>query len=194
MAAANRSGFTLVEQVVALVILVVIGAAVVPFIIGALDRARVEEAAASLQGIIGGTTSFNRDVRTGTDLLPFPASLSHLTTPITAGALDLCSDPYTSGHAAAWRGPYIDRVVGAAGIDVAIGTAQDAFTLVADGTATLLSIQVTGVTIEDAEDLNVLVDGDEGANASTAGTVRWGATDAEGRVLLQYLRPVPGCP
>lgn len=193
MAAANRSGFTLVEQVVALVILVVIGAAVVPFIIGALDRERVEEAAASLQGIIDGTTSFNRDVR-GTDLLPFPASLSHLTTPITAGALDLCSDAYTSGHAAAWRGPYIDRVVGGGGIDVAIGTAQDAFTVVADGNATLLSIQVTGVTIEDAEDLNVLVDGEEGMNASTAGTVRWGATDAEGRVLLQYLRPVPECP
>lgn len=194
MSAARRSGFTLVEQIVVLLVLVVVGAATAPFIIGVVDRERVEEAAASLQGIVEGTGSFNRDVRTGTDLTPFPGQLTHLTTPISAGALDICDDAYTAEHASAWRGPYIDRAVGASGLNVAIGTAQDEFVRVTSGLATLLSIQVTGVTIEDADALNTIVDGDEGVSAATSGTVRWGATDADGRVTLQYLRPVPECP
>jgi type II secretory pathway pseudopilin PulG len=196
MSAARRGGFTLVEQVVVLVVLVIIGAATAPFIIGAVDRARVEEAADALAGIVDGTTAFYGDVRTTTAIFPYPGSLSQLTTPITASdpaTLDICGDQYTANHASAWRGPYIDRAVGAGGVNVAIGTAQDALVLVTSNGATLLAIEVPGVTIEDAGALNEIRDGDEGANASTAGTVRWGATDADGRVTLQYLRPVSEC-
>lgn len=198
----RRAGFTLVEQLVALAIILILGATLVPHVIASVDRSRVDQAAATLQAMVDGTTRFNRDVRPFNDTKPFPGSLSQLTTPIasaSASSLDICGSQYSVARANAWKGPYINRVVPAGGVPISIGTAQDAFVLVTepvgDQTATLLAVEVTGVTIEQAQALNLRVDGDEPTTPEALGTVRWTppAGDGEGLVTLQYLRPVPTC-
>jgi type II secretory pathway pseudopilin PulG len=194
----GRAGITLVEQVAALGIMMILGAAVVPHVISSVDRARVNEAAASLQEIVQATTDFNRDVRAANSTKPFPGSLSQLTTAIVggdAGVTDICGATYSAANAAAWKGPYVNRVVPAGGVPLSIGTAQDAFARVTGGGATLLAIEVTGVTIEHAEALNAAVDGIEAATPEALGSVRWSPAggDSGGRVTLHYLRPVPAC-
>lgn len=194
---AGKAGITLVEQVVALGVIVLLGAAVIPHVIGTIDRSRVDESVASLQEIVAATTDFNLDVRAAAATIPYPGSLSQLTTAITSGSLtvtDICGDSYSAAHAAAWRGPYISRVVPVSGIPIGIGTVADDFALVTSGGATFLAIEVTGVTVEHATLANDAVDGDESLG-DLGGTVRWSpaAGDAEGRTTLQYLRPVPAC-
>jgi type II secretory pathway pseudopilin PulG len=194
----GRAGFTLVEQVVALGIMMILGAAVVPHVIASVDRARVAEAVASLQEIVQATTDFNLDVRAANDIKPYPGKISHLTTAIaasTAGVTDICGLTYSTASASAWKGPYVNRVVPATGVPISIGTAQDTFVQVLSGGATLLAIEVTAVTIEHAQEVNLAVDGSEVTTPDALGTVRWtpAGGDAEGRVTLQYLRPVPAC-
>jgi prepilin-type N-terminal cleavage/methylation domain-containing protein len=198
MMVSTRKGFTLLEQVIGLAIMLVIGAAVVPYLVGGADRTRVSQAATSLSGIVDATTAFNRDVRGGNNITPFPGRLSHLTRPIAGGDgayLDICGGTYSAGNAAAWKGPYLNRDIPAAGLPVAIGTARDSLVLVLSEGGTLLAIEVMDVTVEDARALSRHVDNDDADTPDAVGSVRWtpAAGDAEGRVTLHYLRPVPAC-
>jgi prepilin-type N-terminal cleavage/methylation domain-containing protein len=194
----SRPGFTLIEQLVALALILIIGAAAVPQVIASVDRARVDRAAASLRGIVEATAAFNRDVKAHNTLTPFPGKLTHLTTVIaatTAGETDICGATYNANEAGRWQGPYLDRSIPSSGLPIGIGVVQNELALVppdppADGT--MLALVVTGATIEDAMALNARVDGPEGAGAAEQGTVRW--TDhGDGTVTLHYLRPVPPC-
>lgn len=192
----SRPGFTLIEQLVALALILIIGAAAVPQVIASVDRARVDRAAASLKGLADATTAFNRDVKRHNALTPFPGKLTHLTSAIpsgTAGETDVCGTTYDAGEAERWQGPYLDRVIPATGLPIGIGTIENQ--LIATPSVnggSLLTFVVVGATIEDALALNGRVDGNEGAGAATEGTVRW-LDHGDGTVTLHYLRPVPSC-
>lgn len=178
----TRRGFTLVEILVALAIGIVLAAAVLPSLIGGVDRSRVTETAESLRGISQAMTAMYEDVG------QYPGRLSHLTAGITTDAISGCGGQYGAA-AATWAGPYLNRTVPTAGLPLPSGVARDALTFVA-GPPPVLRIHVDNVTERDALELNRMLDGDADA---AAGGVRWGAVDASGLTELIYARPVR-CP
>jgi type II secretory pathway pseudopilin PulG len=180
----RRSGLTLVEVVVAVLIIVLLAAALTPSLIGVLDRERVDEAKESLDALVAGMTKMRDDNQ------DWPSRLSHLTTPITTSDKNICQATYSSGKVSNWAGPYLSRVIPTAGFPIGIGTVRDSIVReMIGGTDSYAKIQVDSVKAEYAADLDKLYDND----GSAAGTVRWGSTSATGQVTLFFLRPIRGC-
>src|SRR5687767_8873289 len=115
----RRGGFTLIEVVVALAIMVMIAATVSPSIIGYLDRTRLEEAVESLEALRDAALAFYDDVD------DYPSELTHLTEPISGDDDNSCGSSYGNGQANRWTGPYLTRIIPATGLPIFIGTAQN---------------------------------------------------------------------
>ncbi|HKJ91542.1 MAG TPA: prepilin-type N-terminal cleavage/methylation domain-containing protein [Longimicrobiales bacterium] len=177
----RRRGFTLIEVIVALAIMITLAAVVVPSVVSSLDRARVDRAQESLQGIADAITAFQGDVNT------YPASLTQLIVAVQNQDPDICGNGIQNKDARNWTGPYLHRVLASGGLPVGIGTANNAFSVVA---ATNMAISVTGVELADAEALDDRVDGD---GTQSSGTVQWSAPDADNFVTLYWVVPFSGC-
>ena len=179
----SSRGFTVVEILVAMAILVILGALLVPAIIGTVDRARVEGAEDSLDAIADGITLFADQVN------EYPASLTQLVVPITGADTDICGATYTGGEQNRWAGPYLDRALPATGVPVGVGTADNAFGVLADPSRIdYLQVVIREVLPEDASALDQRIDGGDGASA---GALRW--TAGADLVTAYYLIPFPDC-
>ena len=180
----RRSGLTLFEVVVAVLIGLVLTAALTPSLIGVLDRKRVDESKETLDALVSGMTEMRNDNQ------DWPGKLSHLTTPITTADKNICGANYAAGKVSNWAGPYLSRVVPTTGFPIGIGSVRDSLVRqLISGNDSYVEIQVDSVKAEDAAELDRLYDNDGAA----AGTVRWGATSATGQVTLLFLRPIRGC-
>lgn len=183
----------MMEVTIVLVIVLGMAALVTPALMGRIDHSRVEAAAESLESM---RTAIHDPSRGGGAFRQhvgmFPSKVSHLTKGITTADRNSCGTLFTTAETAGWRGPYLNRTVPATGVPIGIGTVRD--TLARDpatgGLAPVLRMHVDSVIIEDAAALDLIVDG---VRDSTAGSVRWGALDAEGFVTLDYLLPVKNC-
>jgi prepilin-type N-terminal cleavage/methylation domain-containing protein len=175
---ARRQGFTLAELLVVLAVIVILAAVIVPHAVRTADKARVEAAAAALQNVSDAIKAFRDAVR------QLPGDLRHLVEPLSAGQRACNGQPYSGAERGRWNGPYLDRLVPATGLPVAIGTAL--LPIVPDTSTSNARIQVVNVLEEDAIALNELVDGD---GSRTSGTVRWTLPDARGLVTLYYQTP-----
>jgi general secretion pathway protein G len=174
----GKAGFTLAELLVVLAVIVILAAVIVPHAVRSADKARIETAAAALQNLSNAIKNFGTDVRT------LPGDLRHLVEPLIAGQRNCSGRTYTAAERGRWSGPYLDRLVPATGLPVAIGTAL--LPVVPDSATSRARVQVGQVLEEDAIALNELVDGD--ADRSS-GTVRWTLPDARGIVTLYYQTP-----
>ncbi len=184
----GRGGFTLIEIIVALAVMLILAATITPSVLGILDKERVEKGAAVLANLAGAVAKFKSDVTKN------PSRLSELAELITTQKDNSCGARFSTGEAGNWNGPYINRVISAGGLAMEFGTAQDLMvrvpaTAAAAGSAGILQIVVTGVSEQDATALNDQVDGD---NSSTLGTVRWSAP-SNGYVELYYTMAISGC-
>jgi type II secretory pathway pseudopilin PulG len=180
----RRAGLTLIEVVIAVLIVLVLTAALAPSLIGVLDRQRVADARETLDALVSGMSDMRKDNQ------DWPSALSQLTVPITTGDKNLCGNNYTATRVSNWSGPYLSRVMPATGLPIGIGTVRDTLVReVINGNDAYAKIQVDSVKTEDAIELDKLYDND----GSAAGTVRWGAASAAGQVTLFVLRPVRGC-
>lgn len=181
----RRAGFTLVEVIVTILVIVVLGAVMLPNLLGPVDRARVDQAIESLDAFNDAMTTARDDNQ------DWPGRLSHLAWPITTSDTNICGDTYAQGKVNNWAGPYLDRNVPASGVPIGIGVAQDSLVRqVISGQDGYLIIQVTGVTEEDAEAVNREFDAD---GDPAGGSIRWTAPDASGLVRLDFYRPIRGC-
>lgn len=179
-----RNGFTLLEMITALAIMIILGALVVPSIIASADRARINGAEDSLGAIAEAIDLFSDRIS------QYPRTLSQLVIPITTGDLHICGVTYTAAEAGRWAGPYLDRSIPAAGIPIGVGTLASVFSVQADPSGIdYLRPEVVGVLTEDAEALDRAIDGADGQNA---GTFRWSAPSG-GVVTAYYLIPFRDC-
>ena len=185
MTRSGRSGFTLIEVLVALAVIVILAATIAPSVVASLDRARIDAAEKALAGIAQGISEFYMDVS------EMPRGLNQLVTPLVNGDTDLCGDAYTGGQRNQWAGPYLNRAVPAAGFPVAIGTVGQAFVgaPAPPGDPTLLHLSVTGVLVEDAVALDARLDGD---GDQTTGVIRWSVA-VNGFVTMLWTIPVASC-
>jgi prepilin-type N-terminal cleavage/methylation domain-containing protein len=183
-ARAAPSGYTLLETLVTVAILVVIATIIYPVVAaGGADR-RLNQADRELKGLTDATSAFHRDVGT------WPATVEDLVNPITGGDQDVCGGRYNGGERNRWNGPYLNVALPAGGLDIGIGTVRPDFIRVDAGAYDLLGIAVENVEIGDARALDDVVDADGDPNA---GTVRWTTPPVGGVVMLTWYLPITSC-
>lgn len=205
-----RSGFTLIEVVVASVIMVVLAAITIPQVMDALDKKRIEDTYDALLELHYGfvnsqQTGFMNIVRTGgsaTNTSTVPGKLTHLSEPIVAasstnyhnscGPAATATFSYNATAVTTWTlgGPFIERVVSATdGLRLPIGQLQNTLVRTANPNTTpaFIQLRILNVDPDDAAELDLRVDGVAGA---AAGTIRY-TTDAFNVSTVNYLIPVP---
>ena len=183
----SRAGFTLVEVLVAIAIMVMIAATIVPSVVGSIDRTRQDRAYVQFRSLAAAIDSFHLVGHVGV----YPRSLVYLSTAVTSTDQNSCGQVFGSTRAGGWKGPYIDRIVPTSGLPVFIGTAQNILirTPATGGVNPTLTMRVDNVLLGDAEVLDIQIDV---TASSTAGNIRWGAV-TNGMVTLDYVRPISGC-
>jgi prepilin-type N-terminal cleavage/methylation domain-containing protein len=203
--ARTRAGFTLVEVVVAGLILALLAAITIPQVMDALDKKRIQDTVDLLQEIQYGFTNsdqtgFLNVVRTGATVSSSsvaPGLLSELVTPIvsnTATIPNSCNQTFqTTTAASTWAsyGPFLERAVSTVdGLRTPIGNIQNTLsrTLAVQGTwtqAVFLKLQINQVDSVDAVSLDKAMDGVVGA---TAGAIQY--TFASGIATVTFLIPI----
>ena len=194
-ARAVRSGFALVEVVVALAVILILAAVAVPQLAGFLDQKRVEQAAAQLALVRdalyksgAGSVAYYQTVMANA------GRLSQLSTPITTSDRDSCGSTYSTAERDRWddQGPYVNFLIDPVqGMATPLGQADDLLIRVPSTgggpPTTQHRLQITWtntVSLADAQALDLHVDGAAGWNA---GTVQWTPqTGTNGVVTLHY--------
>ena len=211
-----RQGFTLIEVVVASVILVILAAITIPQVMDALDKKRIEDTYDLLLEVHYGITNSNQTgfmnvVRTGaaaTNSTTVPGKLSHLSEPIVAasstdfhnscGPGATATYSYNATATTSWTlgGPFLRRAVQIStvafqdGLDTPIGQLQNSLVRTQipplSTVAQFIQMRINNVDPNDAAALDLLVDGVAGA---ATGTIRY--TTVSGVSTVNYLIPVP---
>jgi type II secretory pathway pseudopilin PulG len=184
MLSRDRSGFTLLALVVALVVMTVLLGAIAPEVIRRLTQGQSATLATDLRALDTAIRGYRSD--TGR----LPRRLSYLTAPPPRGARDACDGSLPAS--APWRGPYLSRAIAPPGLQAAGAVIGDL--LVREpATATTtrygtLSVSASGVDREVADRLEAAFDGD---GDPRGGTIRWDPDGESG--TLRYVMPVRGC-
>lgn len=187
--ATGRSGFTMIEMIVLLAVIVMISAMAIPSVITTLDRQRVERAIVELDRLMAGIVEFESGVG------DWPGSLSHLTNAITTGDADVCGTAFNNGDTNGWVGPYVIRPIGTAGTNVFVGVANNTIARnpsppppINGNEAGELQIVIPNVREEDVLELDRQKDASDGLSA---GMVRW--TAGSNTMTVQYTIAIAGC-
>lgn len=169
----GQAGFTLIEILVALILISLLVAAVFPVVTQQARRADAPRLASDLTNIRTGVEVFNVNLRNR-----FPTGLNTLAHPVADTQLEFGTREYNASHVTRWDGPYIDAAVPADGTGSVIsgfgGVIENDFVLydVATGAATggqvaatlddaaFLAVSITGLDESSFVELNNLLDGD----------------------------------
>lgn len=170
---------TIVEVLIALAILAIIAAVVLPTTAGQLRDGHAAALANQLANLRDAIGNYRQNVGA------YPIALTQLTTQPVGGA-DACGTPLSNPEVNAWRGPYINQnIVG----NMPVGSAIVVASLIRapSGTIGLLQIRAARVENDIASALEEQFDGN--ANFAT-GTILW---TAAGDDTLTFQIPIRGC-
>lgn len=200
---ALRTGFTLVEILVTLIILGILVAVVFPMVVSQVDDAEPTKAANDLANIRTGIELFHLNVRP-----TYAGDIEDLATEITSGAagdttiLAPAAGDFGSSDVTRWRGPYIDAPVTSVDGDAAVITTAFSGGIVNDlklfdlgnntsedfttnpattSNADFIAIQINALTTNQFEAINDLIDPGETDGAAA------GQSQVSGR--FRYLDP-----
>lgn len=151
-------GFTLAEILVALALIALMAAVLLPTVAGQIlkgDAARVQQ---DLEAVRAGVDQFLADVHR------YPGKYSDLSTPITTTPgthTDINGAGYTSGLVSKWSGPYVTKDTQNAVIETGFGgTIQNGFgkSLNTNG-INYLTIRIHGIAPADYDKIDQAIDG-----------------------------------
>src|SRR5207248_3127340 len=112
-----RRGFTLAEILVALAIVALLMAVIIPTIGGRLRQSQASAIADELTNLTTALTAYRQNV------LKYPNKLDLLTnTPVAGTSLDICGVAMVAANVNKWQGPYLARPI-TTGTDFPIGDA-----------------------------------------------------------------------
>lgn len=170
--AGSRSGFTLIEILVALILIALLLGAVVPAVMNQVTKGDTNRVLEDLSAVTSGMQTFRMDVKR------WPGELEHLITTISTTDNDIGGNAYTQGMVNKWAGSYLDGVSltpSSTLITGAEGEIQNAFqnTLTLNNEA-YMTIVVANLPESQRQAIDVAVDGAVGASA---GRVHVSGTD-----------------
>lgn len=177
---ARRRGFTLIEVLVVLAVLVALAAVILPQMAGRARGGTTGALASGLTSLSDAVGAFRADVRR------YPSSLVHLTTPPVVGAVDACGGSIPAQLLQQWQGPYLQRPFAASGLPAGTALILPTVTRSA-GTVAELTLRAVHVDADRAAELDAAFDGD---GDLAAGAIRWSPA---GDDTLRYVIPVRGC-
>jgi prepilin-type N-terminal cleavage/methylation domain-containing protein len=187
----DRRAFTLAEVLVALAIVAIVGALVIPVVFSQIRASQVSALSQTYAGLSQGIAEFKRATTR------YPLLLSSLTAAPGATDDDICGNDLTAANVTLWRGPYASRQITTSGILVGEYTIRNTLRRVA-GTPVLLMIDAAAVSTEVVSDLESQLDA--GTADGTTGTIRYttaavgtlGAAPS-GTYNLSYAIPINSC-
>lgn len=188
-----RRGFTMMEILVAITIIAVLTAVLLPALANKLRDSRTTAISQTLLGLSQGIAEFKRATTR------YPQHLSYLTATVTSANTDICGNILSTTPSSLWRGPYASRDLSSgAGIAMGDATIEDLLARVVSGSSTWLVIDVHDVESTTTSDLESELDGSP-ADANN-GTIRWqstavGASPAAdaGTFNVRYAIPINSC-
>ena len=151
-------GFTLAEILVALALIALLAAVLLPTVAGQIlkgDAARVQQ---DLQAVRGGVDQFLADVHR------YPGKYSDMSTKITTDNTkytDINGASYPSGLVSKWSGPYVTKDTQNAVIETGFGgTILNTFTLSTNTNGiNYLTIRIMGIAPADYDKIDQAIDG-----------------------------------
>lgn len=192
----RRMGFSFTEIVIALAILAVLSAIIVPGLTPRLHSAQGAGLNQELRAVVNGIQAFRENVGR------YPASLSSLAK-LSSGATDICGSVISAADSSKWRGPYISLTPLAGGIPagdatIALGLLREPLSPTIptdmDGTLRIRVLQVDKKTYDLVE---FSFDGYSTlASRDQTGAVQWnqsGGTGFGAYGTLDFYIPVRGC-
>lgn len=188
--------FTLIEVVVALVVVLVLAAVALPNVTGYLQQKRVEETQDQLAEVVAAVAAFRGAMNTN------PGRLSELSTVVipgnaayNTGTDDSCGNTFSNAERDDWlnNGPFINYLISRdVGMVTPIGIAHDSLTRNPPTTPTAGTLRinfVNSVALEDGVALEDAILLDQSMNAgdgNAAGSITWTMPAVEGQVTLYY--------
>ena len=187
----HRRGFTLAEVLVALAILAIVGAFVIPVVFSQIRASQVAALSQTYAGLSQGIAEFKRATTR------YPLLLSSLTAAPAATDDDICGNDLGATNATLWRGPYATRQITTSGVLVGEYTIRNTLRRVA-GTPVFLMIDAAAVSADVVTDLESQLDA--GTADGATGTIRYTAAAVgtlgaapSGTYNLSYAIPINSC-
>ncbi|MHB1263410.1 MAG: prepilin-type N-terminal cleavage/methylation domain-containing protein [Gemmatimonadaceae bacterium] len=183
-------GFTLVEVLVALVIVAVLSAVTVPTIMARLRIARAHALVNELRALADGVRAFRQHVGY------YPRTLNQLVNAPATNDQNICGLALPAAVFPRWQGPYVRRQIPAGTASYATPEGEVVTTSLAnpgaaDGAVTSIAITVLADSVT-ALEVDDLIDGQ---SPQTSSTISWtdAGAPAEKQVLLSYWIPIRDC-
>lgn len=177
------------EILVALAIVAILSAIVVPQVFGRIKESRQSALSQTFFGLSQGIAEYKKAVTR------YPYRLTLLTQKPVLNALDardLCVAALNTGHINNWRGPYVSRQLLDGGLPMGDAQIQNQLRKETVGDAQYLLIDATSVDTAIASGLEMEFDGVSTTTPSLSGTIRTTGQVA-GTVTLSYSIPISGC-
>ena len=163
-----RKGFTLAEILVALALIALLAAVLLPTVAGQILKGDAGRVLQDVSAIRAGIEQFLADVHR------YPSRYSDLSTLITTSGTDINGNVYTSGLVGKWAGPYVTKDVVPVETGFA-GSIQNVFKIQqASNAVNYVSIIITGINGPDFDKVDLQVDGT--GTTRTTGLFRWVST------------------
>jgi type II secretion system protein G len=185
----SRRGFTLLEILVALVLVGLMAGTLLPSVMNNIERGEVNRVHEDLEALNTAAKAFRVDVQR------WPGDAEDLVVQPTAASNDsaLTAGLYPTALQARWAGPYLEIGNVTTGIPTALGgTILTRLGLTAWNTENFVTFKVLNVSQADARTLSLRVDGDTavGYALDTAGKVRWRVGSGGADTLIYLGAPV----
>jgi prepilin-type N-terminal cleavage/methylation domain-containing protein len=192
----RRNGFSLVEVVVAVVLVATLAAVTVPALRGRMRDGYADALTAEVNSVVSALQAYRRDVG------HYPPSLVYLNILPTSGLLspptDNCSPPHnlTTLQMARYQGPYISRTI--TGSKYVINRSDTVATsltiqlrnLGGSNSVNTIAFTITGVDYDLAQDVDKRLDGNVTATPETTGQWQWVTNANTNLVNATFYMPI----
>lgn len=174
-----KRGFTLAEVMVAIALIAILAAVMVPTIRGRMQDAYEDAIVEEFTNLTAAVQAYRQDVG------KYPPALDYLSA-LRATPLDRCGVTLGATAQANWRGPYVSRLIPNTAwyVFAQKDTVLDVLTLNTAVAPVGIFIRIEGPDTLTAHNVDLKLDGSLNPNA---GQVRWTATGTD--VFIDYIIP-----
>ena len=164
------AGFTLAEILVALALMALLAAVLLPTVAGQIMKGDTGRVVQDLDAVRAGAERFLTDIRR------YPGRYTDLSTAITTSGTDVLGNAYAASMTSKWKGPYITKDTVNASVETGFsGRITNTFARFTNTNAVqYLTVVVTGITATDFDRIDEQIDGASVSPAGrSTGLLRW---------------------